>query len=439
MDFFGLKSFFQYDLWRIDCNASPWWQAFVVRFIRTLVLTLRGRVDHRIALTASGLTYYSLVSVVPALALIFGIGQGFGFQKAVERELMSSFPGQEEAVGKVVGFARAVLENVQGGLIAGVGFVILFFSIYRVLSHTETTFNHIWGVKNARTLARRATDYLAVMIFFPIFLVASGTATVFIASEVTGLAERASVLDAVDPLISLGIKSTPFLLMWLVFTVLYIFLPNTKVKFIPGVIAGVAAGTVFQLFQKFYITSQIFISRYNAVYGSFAALPMFLLWLEISWLIVLFGAEACCAMQNLDSYEAASDRMKTSHASRRLLVLRVAHLLVRYFASGEKNITLDRIAMELEMPKPLASAVLDELLSAGLISRIAAEDDWSFSYQPAIDPDLLTISKVVEDWEAVGDDIASVEAKEAPCLRESWETLIKQARQSPANRKLKEI
>ncbi|MFH1135827.1 MAG: YhjD/YihY/BrkB family envelope integrity protein [Pseudomonadota bacterium] len=434
-----IKTFLQTDLWRVRRRDLPWPRSIFVMILRTAVLTMRGRAEHRIDLAACGLTYYSLVAVVPALALVFGVGQGFGFQKAVEKDLLDRFPGQEEAVAKVVGFARAVLENVQGGLIAGIGFIILFLAIYRVLSQTETTFNHIWGIGKSRTWARRATDYLAVMIFFPIFLVMSGTVTVFIAGEVSGFAERIYLLGAVGPLITLALTLAPFLMMWLLFTVLYIFLPNGKVEFIPGLIAGIAAGTVFQLFQKFYISSQLFISRYNAVYGSFAALPLFLLWLEISWLIVLFGAEACCAMQNLDSHEWGPGRERAGHAYRRETMLQVAHLLVKKFSRGEKSPTSAETARELGMPKTVVLGILDELISAGVVSRTTAGGDWNFTYQPAQDPDLLTIARVVEAWENAGDERRGADAGESGGLKEYWEMLAAQVRQSPANKKLKDI
>jgi len=432
--------FLKTDIWRIREKDLPRPKSLLIRSLRILILTLRGLAEDRSQLRASALTFYSVLAVVPALAMIFGIAKGFGFEKSLERILMQKLAGQEEAVSWILGFARTLLENVRGGLIAGFGMVFLILAIIMLLSHIENAFNDIWGLKKPRTLARKISDYLALMVIGPILFLVASAGTVAIAGGVRLAIEKITLLMVLSPLLFLGLKLLPFAVLWILFTFLYLFLPNTRINFSSAVLAGVIAGTVYQVFQAAYISFQINVSQYNAVYGSFAALPLFFIWLQFSWLIVLFGAEISFAHQNVDTFEFEQDARNVSPAFKRLLALRIVHLAVEHFRQGGKDLTSSAMAHRLEMPIVLVNQIVYELVEAGILAEIMIDDNSPGAFQPARDPDTITIKSVVDALERQGtDDIPVASSETLNKLAECLAGFSEQLEKSPENKLLKEL
>ncbi len=276
-------NFLKTDIWRIRLKNYPRRKSFFLRQLRIIVLAVRGFAEDKCKFRASALTFYSLLSVVPVIAMMFGIAKGFGLEKRVETELLQKMQGQEEVAKKVIDFANSLLENASGGFIAGVGVAFLFWAIIKVLSNIENSFNDIWGVKKPRTLGRKFSDYLSMMLVCPFLLIMASSATLAISSQIRDIIQQFSVFSAIGPLIMFLLKLLPYCTIWIMFTFVFIFMPNTKVKLRSGFLAGVVAGTIFQITQWVYINFQIGAAKYSAIYGSFAALPLFLLWLQISW------------------------------------------------------------------------------------------------------------------------------------------------------------
>ena len=296
--------FLKTDIWRIRLENYSRNKSFFLRQLRIIVLAVRGFAEDKCKFRASALTFYSLLSIVPVIAMMFGIAKGFGLEKRVETELLQKMqgPGQQEVAVKIITFANSLLENAKGGFIAGVGVAFLFWTIIKVLSNIENSFNDIWGVKKPRTLGRRFSDYLSVMLVCPFLMIMASSATVVISSQVRVIIQQSALLSAVAPLILFTLKLLPYCTIWITFTFIFIFMPNTKVRLRSGFLGGVVAGTIFQMVQWIYINFQIVTAKYSAIYGGFAALPLFLLWLQISWLVVLFGAELSFAHQNVETY-----------------------------------------------------------------------------------------------------------------------------------------
>jgi membrane protein len=268
----------------------------------------------------------------------------------------------------------------------------------------------------------------------------SSSATVFITSQITQLTNQIKLLGMISPLIFLSFKLIPYVLIWILFSVIYILMPNTKVNLKAGIVSGIIAGTIFQLVQWAYISFQVGTARYNAIYGSFAALPLFLLWVQISWWVVLFGAELSFASQNVGTYEYEPDSSEISHAFKKLLTLRVAHLLIRNFSRCESPLTDLQISMRLEMPIRLLHQILYDLVESGLFVETRTGDENIFGYQPACDINKLTINSIVEAIEhhgAEGIPIAQTEALTA--LSDSLKQFSQEMGNSPANKLLKDI
>ena len=257
--------FLQSDIWRIREEDFSRPQSSFIRLLRVILLSVRGFTEDRCQLRASALTFYSLLSIVPVLAMTFGIAKGFGFESMLERVLLERFEGQEQIVTQAMKFSHAFLENVKGGLVAGIGIIVLFYTIIKILSHIENSFNHIWGIKSSRPLARKISDYLSLMLICPLLFTVSSAATVIITSSTRLVMEKFSLLQIFGPVIFFTLKFLPFCVLWILFTFLYLFIPNTKVQFKSGMLAGIIAGTIYYVFQWAYINFQIDVSRYNAI------------------------------------------------------------------------------------------------------------------------------------------------------------------------------
>lgn len=400
----ALIQFLKTDIWRLRRRNLPKAKGFIIHHVRIILLSLRGFAEDKCQLRASALTYFSLLSIVPVFAMAFGIAKGFGFEKTLEETAMSGLKGQEEVLTRVIEFARTLLENTSGGLVAGVGLAVLFWTVIKVLGNIENAFNDIWGIKTARVLIRKFSDYLSIMLICPILLIASSSATVFIQSQITSIVEKISILGFLGSLILFAINFMPYCVLWIVFSFIYIVMPNTKVNIGAGIFAGITAGTIYQLWQWAYINLQIGASKFGAIYGSFAALPLFLMWLQVSWLIVLLGAEFSFAHQNVDTYELEPDCQEVSPAFKKLLSLRIVHLLVKRFTEGSEPLIGAEIAHQLEMPIRLARELLFDLVQAGILIEVRGDGSKVQAYQPAQDPERFTIAFVLETLDKTGNE-----------------------------------
>ena len=433
-------AFIRVDIWRIRLADLPFGRSFLIKQLRMIILAFRGYDEDRCLLRASSLTFYTLLSIVPVAAMFFGVAKGFGFERRLQEELFNRFPGQEEVLNQIISFSNSLLEQTQGGLIAGIGMLVLFWSVLKVLGHIEMALNDIWGIKESRSWGRKFSDYLSIMLISPLLVLISGSATVFIKTQVTQVTQKVELLGVISPLIFLLLNFTPYVLIWTLFTILYVIMPNTKVNFKAGLLGGVVAGTLYQIAQWAYINFQIGAAKYNAIYGSFAALPLFLMWLQISWWIVLFGAELSFANQNVDTYEYEPDSLKVSPGFKKLLALQIAHLVIKKFENGDRPLTDSQISAQLEMPIRLVHNVLFDLVESGLVTEIKTQADKEFAYQPARDINNLTIQYVLQALDQKGtDDIPVARSDDYQALSDALKKFSEAMESSPANKLLKDI
>jgi membrane protein len=435
-----LIEFLKTDLWRLRLKNYTGSKFFLLRQLRVAVLSVRGFAEDKCQLRASALTYFSLLSIVPVIAMMFGIAKGFGLEGKVREVVLRRLQGQEEVAERIIQFAESLLANTSGGFIAGVGVAFLFWAIIKVLSNIENSFNYIWGVKKDRHLGRKFSDYLSMMLVCPFLLVMSSSLTVMISGQVRNIVEDSSFLNAIGPVIGILLKLLPFCTIWITFTFLFIFMPNTRVKWKSGLLGGIVAGTIFQLVQWGYINFQVGAARYGAIYGSFAALPLFLLWLQVSWLIVLYGAEISFAHQNVDTYEFEQDCKNVSHSHKRLVSLLVSHLLVKDFCQGKPPIDANQISEVLEVPIRLVREVVFDLVESGILIEAKKNDYKDAAYHPGIDVNKLSIKFIVDALEKHGNsEIPIAESKDLDRLSIHLETITGAIEKSPSNVLLKDI
>jgi len=303
-----------------------------------------------------------------------------------------------------------------------------------LLDHIESSFNGIWEIRVSRPWYRKFTDYLTIMLIAPVFIVLSGSTTVFINTKLTEFMANSAILESLKPVVSFLVKLLPFVITWLILTVLYIIMPNTRVKFTSALIAGILAGTVLQFVQFLYIDLQFGIAKLNAIYGSFAAIPLFIVWLQMSWIIVLLGAELSYANQNFTRYEFEKEALNISYFHKKALTLMVMSKLVKNFAQGLPPLSAEAISSELKIPVRLVNDIVQDLDTAGLVSVVLKDDSKERLYQPAVNIDYITINYVLSRLEKKGVEQkylgANKEFEKISSILENFEKKIEQSKEN---------
>ncbi len=423
-------------------NVSPI-KALFLRVLRVLILSLKGFLKRDDQKTASVLTYYSILNVVPIVGVAFAIAKGFGLEKLIQAEILQIAQKANwgsDITTQILSFSRSALDQAKGGVIAGVGVIILFWTVISIFGKIEASLNTIWDVKRPRTLARKFTDYLTMMILAPILLIISSSVTVLVGSQVKAVVTKIAFLGPLGTFILLILNLLPYASMWLLLTILYAVMPNTRIPFRSALAGGIVAGTLFQIIQWIYIRFQIGVAGYNAIYGSLAALPLFLAWVQISWMVVLFGAEAAHATSHYETYGFHPDYVRLSGASIKILFVRIVHLLIRRFSQGSPALSADQIAHNLEIPAVLVRELLSRMIDVGLVVETVGGRSNRTTYQPARSIDDLTIHAVLDAFENEGHlEVPAQPSEEAQKILRSLNEISESVRNSPANLRLKEI
>ena len=396
-----MLNFIQYDIWRITEHELSKTRRITYRFIKTLVLGTRGFIDQDLNVKASGLTYSILFAVIPTFAMIIAIAKGFGIEKLIRSSLEGTFIGQEDLIPQVMQFVERYLETTQGGLFIGIGLAVLFYSVMNFFMQVEKAFNGIWQVKKSRSLVRQFSTYFSSLLVIPVLIVLSSGLSIFINTAIA----QSFLYDVLSPFLRFGVKFTPYILNWIVFTVMYLVIPNTKVRFSNALIAGVIAGTAFQLFQFLYIHGQVYLSRYNVVYGSFAAIPLLLLWLQISCLIVLLGAEISYASQNIRNFEYESDVNTMSTRYKNFLTLFITYVVVKQLENQKPALSSTEISDTYRLPIRVVNQILMKLVDVSIFIEVFNETSKSKTYQPAIDINQLTVNLLFNKLDNHGSEL----------------------------------
>lgn len=397
------KKFFTHHVWHVRSDKFPWWQRWFVKLVRIIILGVRGYTQKNLVLRASALTMFSLLSIVPVVAMIFGIAQGFGLEEYLTKELKSAFATQPDVLNNLLTYSHNMLSNTKGGLIAGLGSVILLWSVVQVLGNIEDAFNSIWFVKKGRSWTRKFTDYLSIMLVAPILIIITGAANIFISTYIATFAKQLeSLSDSLENLIIFSIQFLPYLTTCLMFFLVYLVMPNIKVKPRAALYAGLIAGIVFQVFQWGYIEFQIGISKYNTIYGSFASIPLFITWLQYSWIIVLVGAEISYCIQNVVEFEGEKQTTNISHKMRMLYSLYILHYIAKKFKEADRSPDAGEISAKLDIPLNLCRTLLENMLRCDLVAETIEEYRTEHCYVPAMDIAHLNLAFIINKLESQG-------------------------------------
>ncbi|MGZ3902272.1 MAG: YihY/virulence factor BrkB family protein [Bacteroidia bacterium] len=393
--------FITHDLWHIRANKLDRKKGFLITQLRIIILSIKGFNRDQCAVKASALTFYVMFALVPVLALLFAIAQGFGLKQKVEKNLLQDASHYSNVLGQAFEYAEKMLETAGTGLIAAIGIVLIIYSVLKLLSSIEDSFNEIWQVKKGRTIIRRITDYLSITLFAPILIVVSGSITVYLNSGENAI-EGLAWIHRLGFMIHFLFKLLSLLLMGGLFTFIFMALPNTKVKFKAAFTAGIISAVAFELLQWAYVGFQIGAARYSAVYGSFAALPLFLVWIQYNWYIVLFGAELAFAYQNVEHYELETEIKNISPRYRRVIALLIANRVVKNFTAGNKALTTSQLAHELDMPVRLAQTIISDFVETGIFTEVKTTNEKEFAYQPGLSENDLSVKFILDKIDTKG-------------------------------------
>ena len=367
---------------------------WAVRQYKLLFYTVQGLSSHGTMVRSAALTFYTLMSLVPVVALVFAVVKGFGLAEGLEQNLYEVLPQSPEVIDYVVGFAQKALARTQGGWVALVGVLTLFWAVIKVFGSIEDAFNNIWEVRSTRSAARKYGDYIAVVVVAPILWVISSSMGNY-AAEILGVAG--------SPTLEVLSRAGSLVVAWVMFTFIYVVLPSTKVRFTAALTAGVVAGTAFVLFQWGYVYLQRWMTSYNAIYGSFAALPLFLLWMQISWEILLLGGELSFAYQNVARFDEERESLLVSYDCRRKLMVGVMLLVSRAFRDGRGAVSFSEIRDRLDVPTRIMNNILYTLVQARMLSEIRTEGtDYDLEYAPARDISTLRVYDILSAVDSHG-------------------------------------
>ena len=430
MKFREIPTYFTDTIFRRDLSEwkNPVLRWFVQQY-RLLFYTARGLLEHGTIMHSAALTFYTLMSLVPIVAVVFAVLKGFGMADNLVQSLYGVFPQYPDIVDYLVSFAEKALARTQGGIVAAVALATLFWAVIRVFSSIESAFNNIWEVMVELSIMRQWTDYIAVVMIVPLLWIA--------ANAVGNYAQQ--LLGARDGLgFRLLSRAASMAVIWVMFTFLYTIIPNARVRLRSAAMAGIVAGTFFLLFQWGYIYIQRWMTSYNAIYGSFAALPLLLIWMQTSWQILLFGGELSFAYQNISRFGEERESLLISYDQRRKILLAVMLTVMRHFREQGGTLPADAIRQQLDLPTRIVNDVLFQLVQAGqLIAVRSGDGERDVAYSPAHDISQLTVYGVlesVEQWGKIGVDLTRTH--EFARIDREFESIKEKARRAQENVRL---
>lgn len=379
----------QEDLLQADLAGLSGIKRGFYRHGRIFYRAVQGFLENHCPLQASALTYTTLLSLVPLLALTFSILKGLAVQNQIEPLLLEKLSaGSEEVVTQIIRY----IDKTDVKALGAVGLAGLLVTAISLIGNIELALNRIWGVQRTRSLGRKFSDYLSVLLTCPILFVAALGLTSSIQSVT--LVHQILDLPGMSYLVLALAIVSPYVLMWIALTFIYSYLPNTSVRLSSAFYGGIVGGTLWQLAQWGYVHFQVGAARYNAIYGAFAQLPIFLVWLYTGWNVVLFGAVVSFVHQNPRPQAKDLNASDAPYFFREELGLKLLWLIGKNFDEGAEPYSAEALAEKLAVPVRLASEILEQHCRAGFL--LPATREQAPIYLLAKPPEKLRLDQVIE-------------------------------------------
>jgi membrane protein len=401
--FSDIIQFVRYDMWRMtatDFDSRA--KRLGYSIIRTIVLVARGFTSKNLNDTAKSLTYSLIFAIVPILAMIVAVAKGFGVVDVIQAQLNKSFLGETNMVPTIMEMVERYLDTAQGGVFIGVGLLILLWAVYSFFQSVETVFNRIWNVKKSRSILRQVTTYIAIVVMIPVLIVCSAGINIFVHSTVESTIHIESLHHIFQ---TSGAQFLQFVMCWLLFTIMYIAIPNTKVKFMSALIPGVIMGTLFQLLQMLSVYLIAMLSRTSIVYGAFATIPILMTWLQYTSLLILIGAEMSYAIQNNEEFEYEQDLNRMSRRYKDFIMLYLLAVIIKRFEDDEAPLSAHELAIRDHLPIRVVNQLLGRMVETGILREVYTEENnEERRYQPALDTHKISVGMVTGRIDAQGSE-----------------------------------
>ena len=421
-----IREFIQYDLWRqSDIAIHDYKKRLLYRTLQTIILVARGFKDKALNVRANSLSFSLLFAFVPLIAGVFAIARGFGFEELLRERLSSSFLAEANIVPVIIEWVDRYLETARDGLFLGIGLIVLIWAVYAFFNMLEHSFNNIWNVKQTRSFGRRLTNYMVVLLLVPIMIILTSGISIFLNSTQS----LAPVLQAIEPIRRVLLRTVPLIVASGVFTWIFIAIPNTKVRFLSAVIPGVIMGVLFQVVQIFSVYLVILFTRMSLVYGAFSAIPLILIWLHITCWLLLVGAELAFAIQNNDMFAYEKDLENMSRRYKDYVMLYLLSVIIRRFEQGKVPQTAQEMAAKNQLPIRLVQQLLSRLEETNIVRRVYVEQAEDETFVPALDTRQITVEMVIGRISAQGTE--EFLQHTPPEMQEFWQRYVKMIDANP--------
>jgi membrane protein len=383
-------------VWDDDMRELSGVHRYLVFILRVIHLLIKELIGGQLNLRAMSLVYTTLLSIVPLLAVSFSVLKGFGEQNRIEPLLYNLLeplgPSGIEITDRIIGF----VENVKVGVLGSIGVVLLIYTVVALLQKIESAFNFVWQIDNLRSLSQRVSNYLSVTLMGPVLIFSAVGFTATVLNTETAL--HLATIEPFGTLMLYGSKLVPYILVCLAFTVIYIVIPNTRVQFVAALVGGVIAGVIWKFtgwgFAAFITSS----SKYAAIYSSFAILILLLIWMYLSWLILLVGSQIAYFVQHPKYMTLHREAIVLSNRMREQLALQVMFLVGYSYYHDKPAWTLERFSDYLDLPGEPVHRTLRVLVDAGYLIEIDNEE--GPVYLPMHDMEKIRLADVLTDVRA---------------------------------------
>lgn len=383
---------------------SDYRRTSLVRLVKITNLSVKSFLDRDLQIKSMALTYSTVLAIVPALALIVAIGRGFGLQDSVQNELYILFPSQHKVITTFLSFVNSYLTTATQGVFVGVGIIVLLWTVIMLLSGIEDALNSIWDLKNKRTLFRKFTDYITICLMVPVLLICSSGISIFMSDTI----QDVMYFSFLSPVVNFFLDLAPLFFAWAAFSISYWLIPNTKVEFKYAAVSGAFCAIAFYIIQLLFINGQIYVSKYNAIYGSFAFLPLFLIWLQLSWLIMLIGCVLTYSMQNVFTFNLLGNDQQLTVETRLRTAIIVMAVVAQRFLNRQEPLTSSQFAADYNLPVRVLGQTLQRLKEGGLIYSVNTKKG-ELAIGPAQEVKDMTVADVLKIFSTTGTNEISPE------------------------------
>jgi membrane protein len=386
-----VRKFLTNDVWLLEVDKLPRFKGIIYKQLQLTIYVWREFWRDSSLLRASGLTYTTLLTLVPLLALMFALLKGLGVQKALEPFFLERLTGGSHPITERI---MEYVSRIHVGSLGTLGITFLFLTMILVLTNIEMAFNQIWQVDRGRPWLRKCSDYLGLVVILPVAMFVSVSLMTFVKSHL--VTQELLSIDLLGRIYVYLLKIAPFFVMWLAFSFIYLFMPNTRVNPISASAGGIIGGTLWQVCQWAYIHYQFGFRTYGAIYGALSQLPMLLIWIFVSWIILLLGAEIAFAHQNLARFRLRQRWRAQPTVNRSYWGLQLLLLVCERFEAGKSPPTIMELAEELNVPEDETRALLEIMEKMGALK---AGGENGYEVLPAKDMKHLMVFDLVEGLE----------------------------------------